>query len=98
MFTETEVILIVLGAFGGFVRSIFGLKKAAERKEKIRPMYFITSIIISAIIGALLGLVFTNINSDFYRIVPLVGYVGTDILDILAKSALPKLFTIQTNE
>ena len=77
--------MILVGALGGFVRALYGLFKAVSRGEEANLFYFSITIIISAVIGGLLGIVF---GTD-YKIAALAGYVGTDILENIFKSTLP---------
>ena len=75
---------ILVGVLGGLVRALYGLMKAVNRNDKISVSYFLTTIIISGIIGGILGSVFTI----DYKIAALAGYTGTDILENVFKAAL----------
>ena len=72
----------MLGAFGGIIRSIVGLLKAIRAKRKANLTYWLLTIIISAIMGAVAGIAF-----NFDAIISLVsGYAGTDAIEGLHKS------------
>ena len=77
---------IAVGALGGFVRALYGMFKAVNIGREINILYFITTVIISGIIGGLLGIVF---NADI-RVAALAGYVGTDILENIFKGTMGK--------
>ena len=72
----------LLGAFGGLVRAAVGLFKALSIKMRIYWGYFFITMIIAAIIGSLVGLVF----SFEPRLSALAGYAGTDILEGIYKA------------
>ncbi len=82
----TDFLVIGVGALGGFVRAMYGLLKAVGNGKEVREGYFLMTVVISAIIGGLLGVVF---DVD-YRIAALAGYVGTDILENVFKGSLGK--------
>jgi len=75
---------ILVGVLGGFVRALYGLMKAVNRKDKISLGYFLLTIITAGIIGGILGSVFTI----DYKIAALAGYAGTDILENIFKATL----------
>lgn len=77
-------IFIAVGLLGGITRTIYGLLKALNNGIEINTWYFIITLIISALIGGLLGLIF---DVD-YRIAALAGYVGTDVLENIFKSSI----------
>ena len=81
----TEVfIFVAVGLLGGITRAIYGLLKALNNGIEINTLYFIITLIISGLIGGLLGLVF---DID-YKIAALAGYVGTDILENIFKNSI----------
>ena len=82
---------ISLGILGGLVRALYGLLKAVSKGKLVNKNYFITTLIISAIIGGLLGFVF---NIDF-KIAALAGYVGTDILENIFKGSIGKAILLK---
>ena len=72
----------LLGGIGGLARSLVGLSKALSLKRRIIWYYWLTTIVISAIIGVATGTIF---NFD-QRLSILAGYAGTDILEGIYKS------------
>ena len=83
-----EIMVVAAGAgfLGGLVRALYGLLKASVTGVEIHGWHFLVTIIVSAGLGALLGIVF---NSD-YRYAALAGYVGTDILENIFKGSMSK--------
>ena len=77
---------ILVGILGGLVRALYGLLKAINNGILVNKGYFIITLIISGVIGGLLGSLFTT---DF-RIAALAGYVGTDVLENVFKGVMPK--------
>ena len=73
---------LLLGALGGAVRATIGIFKSLAVKMKIVWRYWIFTILLSLLIGAMTGLIF---NFD-YRLSVLAGYAGTDILEGIYKS------------
>lgn len=82
---------ILVGVLGGLVRALYGLLKAINDGALINKGYFYITLIISGVIGGLLGTVF---NIDF-RIAALAGYVGTDMLENVFTSVLPKSIVLK---
>ena len=80
------ITFILVGVLGGLVRALYGLLKAINNGALINKGYFLITLTVSGIIGGLLGAVFTT----DYRITCLSGYVGTDILENMFASVLPK--------
>lgn len=72
----------VLGGIGGLTRGIVGLLKALSLRRRVLWGYYLITVIIAAIIGIFVGIVF---NFD-YRLSLLAGYAGTDILEGIYKS------------
>lgn len=72
----------LLGAVGGLARWFVGLLKALSLRRKILWGYYIITVLVAAIIGLFVGIVF---NFD-YRLSLLAGYAGTDILEGIYKS------------
>ncbi len=81
---------VVVGLIGGLARALFGLYKATGRNSVIRAGYFAVTVILSGVIGGLLGYYF---NVD-YRIAGLSGYVGTDVLENVFSALLPKSISL----
>ena len=82
---------IIVGFLGGLVRALYGLLKAINDGIIVNKGYFLITLIISSIIGGLLGSVFT-IN---YQIAALAGYVGTDMLENIVSGVLPSSITLK---
>ena len=82
---------ILVGFLGGLVRALYGLLKAINDGIIVNKGYFLITLVISSIIGGLLGSVFT-IN---YQIAALAGYVGTDMLENIISGVLPSSITIK---
>jgi hypothetical protein len=72
----------LLGATGGLTRGVVGLLKALSLRRKILWFYYLITVIVAAIIGAFVGIIF---NFD-HRLSLLAGYAGTDILEGIYKS------------
>jgi len=77
-------IFIGVGILGGTARALYGLMKAVVKGKEINTKNFIITLIISGIIGGLLGFVF---DID-YKIAGLAGYVGTDLLENVFKGSM----------
>lgn len=73
-----------VGVLGGLARASYGMLKAVARKEEINILYFLITLLVSGLIGGLLGYIF---DVDF-RIAALAGYVGTDILENIFKGTV----------
>jgi len=71
-----------LGGIGGLTRGVVGLLKALSLRRKILWGYYMITVVVAAIIGIFVGVVF---NFD-YRLSLLAGYAGTDILEGIYKS------------
>lgn len=72
----------LLGGIGGLTRGVVGLLKAISLRRRILWGYYVVTVIVAAIIGVFIGIVF---NFD-YRLSLLAGYAGTDILEGVYKS------------
>ena len=86
-----ELLFISLGFLGGIVRALYGLLKALNNGARVRLGYFVLTAFVAGAIGGLLG----NFFDIDYRIAALAGYVGTDILENLLDSAIPKAITLE---
>ena len=84
--------LVFVGALGGLARASYGMYKAIRRGRKINKGYFISTIILYAILGGIMGGI---LNVD-YRIAAGIGYVGTDFMENILIGLLPK--SIQINQ
>ena len=79
----TDILLpALLGGTGGLARGVIGLLKALSLRRRIIWGYYLITVIVAAIIGIFVGIVF---NFD-YRLSLLAGYAGTDILEGIYKS------------
>ncbi len=79
----------LLGGIGGLTRGVIGLLKALSLRRRILWGYYAITVIVAAIIGVFVGIVF---NFD-YRLSLLAGYAGTDILEGIYKSfAVQKVY------
>ena len=76
------VLPALLGGVGGLTRGVIGLLKALSLRRRILWGYYLITVVVAAIIGVFVGLVF---NFD-YRLSLLAGYAGTDILEGIYKS------------
>lgn len=72
----------ILGGVGGLTRGLVGLLKALSLRRRIIWSYYAITVIVAAIIGVFIGVVF---NFD-YRLSLLAGYAGTDIIEGIYKS------------
>tara|TARA_Y100000310_G_C20402441_1_gene678078 strand:- start:230 stop:496 length:267 start_codon:yes stop_codon:yes gene_type:complete len=77
---------IAVGVLGGLVRALYGLLKAVNKDIVVHNGHFLVTLIVSGLIGGMLGYVF---NID-YKVAALAGYVGTDILENVFASVLPR--------
>jgi len=79
---QETILYAVLGATGGLIRAIIGAQKALKQKKKFKLNYFLMTVIIAGIIGAILGM-----TIETNKLIALTaGYAGTDLLEGLAKS------------
>jgi len=67
----------LLGMCGGIVRAFVGIAKAFRRNERLKWDYFLLTIILSAIIGAFTGFIY----SESYKLSLIAGYAGMDLLE-----------------
>jgi len=82
VFAKEVIYPALLGGAGGLTRGIVGLLKALSMRRRILWNYYLITVIVAAIIGGFVGMVF---NFD-YRLALLAGYAGTDILEGIYKS------------
>jgi fluoride ion exporter CrcB/FEX len=81
---ESVFIVLLIGAFGGVVRSLLGYKYQAEEGEKFSWEKFIKSVVRAAIGGAFIvyttvWLTATEVNSQTY-ILAFFASVGADVI------------------
>jgi len=81
-----DLSFILVGILGGLVRSLYGLLKAVNLGFKVNKGYFLVTLVISGLLGGILGAVF---NIDV-KVAALAGYVGTDILENIFKGSMSK--------
>jgi fluoride ion exporter CrcB/FEX len=95
VFTTQVLYPALLGGIGGLTRGLIGLLKALSLKRKILWGYYAITVLVSAILGIFIGIVF---NFD-YRLSLLAGYAGLDILEGIYKSfAIQKVYVSNKKE
>ncbi len=90
---ESEIWFFGVGLLGGLVRAVYGVFKTVSKGSAINIPYFVVTLIISTLIGGLLGIVF---DVD-YKVAALSGYVGTDILENVFKGTIGKEIKLKKN-
>ena len=91
-FVAEVVYPALLGGVGGVTRGVVGMLKALSLLRRILWQYYTITVIVAAIIGIFVGIVF---NFD-YRLALLAGYAGTDILEGIYKSfKVQKIYVAQ---
>lgn len=78
------------GFLGGLGRGLYGALKARARGEKMRWRYFVMTLVVSTVLGGLVG---SMIEMD-YKAAAILGYVGTDFLENIAKKVVPTQFEV----
>ena len=73
--------IAMAGLIGGLVRGLVGVLKALRQGRKLKRKYFITTLVMSALIGLIAGMFVEN----DVRFAILVGYVGGDFIESLYK-------------
>ena len=74
----------LVGGIGGIARGSLGVLKSLSSKSskhKFFIQYYLITIIIAAIIGMFIGIIF----GPNYKVAGLAGYAGTDVLEGLFK-------------
>ena len=84
-------VLVSLGVLGGLVRALYGLAKAVDRGDRVDWWYFFVTLIIAGIFGGVLGSLFDAEP----RVIALVGYVGSDVLETFFASVVPKSLVVR---
>ena len=69
------------GLIGGLVRGLVGVLKAIRQGRKLKKRYFVTTLVLSALIGLIAGMFVEN----DVRFAVLAGYVGGDFIESLYK-------------
>jgi hypothetical protein len=76
---------LLFGLAGGFVRGLVGFQKdRVLRNGKFRTVYFMVTVITSAIVGAAAG----ALIGQSWQISFLAGYAGTDLIENLYRMKL----------
>ena len=81
---------IALGVLGGLARATYGLFKSLNNNQNVRIGYFCITLVTGGILGGLLGSFF---DLD-YHLAAMGGYVGSDIIEGIAKNAIPSSVTL----
>jgi len=82
----TMLLFAAWGALGQFVRSCIGLKKAIESGEKVSFRYWLATMILGAIIGAVAGILAQGVTAEATWLVSFIaGYAGTDFIEGIVK-------------
>ena len=69
---------MIFGLLGGLIRALVGVGKHLEKKKnKFNPTYFFFTVILSGLIGAIVGSLILN---DL-RFALAAGYAGSDLLE-----------------
>ena len=92
-----RIILIILcGAFGGFLRGLMGIASRLVniKYSKVNWPWFFTSIGVSAIVGIIAASFF----GDDLRLAVLAGYAGADFIEGLMKIKLKNKFGSEKEE
>ena len=73
----------IFGLLGGLIRASVGILKhfKSNKKTNLKPIYFLTTIIIAAAIG----MITSTALSTNYIVNLVVGYAGIDFLESLVK-------------
>jgi len=82
MLENPTILFGVIGAVGGLLRAVIGVRKAFLAHRKFVFSYFLVTVIGAGVIGAILGSII-GINK---AVALFAGYAGTDLLEGMAKS------------
>jgi len=87
---EQFAIYFIAGFCGGIIRGLVGFvkNKTLEKANHFKSSYFLTTILISGIVGAAAGLL---VDTE-WQISFLAGYAGTDFIENLYKIKLSRKF------
>ena len=71
------------GFLGGIIRALVGFvkNKTIEKVDHFRPQYFLLTILISGVVGAVAG----ALTDTEWQVSFLAGYAGTDFIENLYK-------------
>lgn len=93
MTMEVTMAHIISGMIGGLIRALVGITKSSTftpEKFKFAWKYFGFSLLVSAIVGIMSGIIADN----DWRISLLAGYAGTDFLESLYRLKFSQFFKI----
>ena len=80
------LIFLLAGFSGGIIRGLVGFvkNKTIEKADHFKPQYFLITILIFGIVGAVAGI----LADTEWQVSFLVGYAGTDFIESLYKIKL----------
>jgi len=80
---EKYLIYILAGFLGGIIRGLVGFvkNKTIEKADHFKPQYFLVTILISGLVGAVAGV----LADTEWQVSFLAGYAGTDFIENLYK-------------
>lgn len=80
---EKFLIFLLAGFLGGIIRGLVGFvkNKTLEKANHFKPTYFLATIVISGIVGAVAGI----LADTEWQVSFLAGYAGTDFIENLYK-------------
>jgi uncharacterized membrane protein YeaQ/YmgE (transglycosylase-associated protein family) len=83
---EKYLIYLLAGSCGGMIRGLVGFvkNKTLEKANHFKPQYFLVTILISGIVGAVVGI----LADTEWQVSFLAGYAGTDFIESLYKIKL----------
>ena len=89
---EFQIYHLLTGLAGGLVRGLVGILKQTQNPDefKIHWKYFGFSMLVSAIVGLMSGII---IDND-WRMSLLAGYAGTDFLEGLYRLKFAQFFKL----
>ena len=87
---EKFLVYFIAGFCGGIIRGLVGFvkNKTLEKANHFKPQYFLITILISGIVGAVAGI----LADTEWQISFLAGYAGTDFIENLYKIKSKKKF------
>lgn len=83
--------IFLAGALGGLARACYGAMKAVSNRKSIHLWYFFITIILAALLGGIIGSIF----SVGKAVAALIGYAGTDVLENIIAGVIPKSISIK---
>lgn len=87
---EKLLIYILAGFLGGVIRGLVGFvkNKTIEKANHFKPQYFLTTTLISGIVGGAAG----ALADTEWQVSFLAGYAGSDFIENLYKIKLGKAY------